>query len=469
MRAKDENGPICRRCQVLNLACDGPRHITFIQEKPAGSWMTQKQTALPEDYPAQLSASPRVVGFDVYICYTQSHLIRDGLIASAIADIRAADLMPSGTVVASRQVSHQAIMSFATLLFGIQHRQTDITGQGYALYGVALKQLNQVLSDATRYTRDEVIVAVAALAISESLVPTGPNNYLTHMMGLQRLIDLQDPVSFWSGKSSGFCNGVRFMILFASLQLRKPCILARLDWKQAMRAGLSYEQLQEQELFDVLADCTVLLAKLDAVSSAWDADAIKAREQRDKIQQRARCLCTRLHEWRLRWDADLTNASRDAPASNFGFEESQFACNGDSSTSPVTVAAIATVPATVVLMLYNLALMHVLQILGTLPCEESAPRNASLQPETDGRYHSEDRIAARETCRCIQYYMSVRRRLDASASPIVHWAVAAAWTRLRRDDSVEGAWMRDLLTGRGRQVVAEGLWTTYKWVNSLPE
>ncbi|ORY06778.1 hypothetical protein BCR34DRAFT_571136 [Clohesyomyces aquaticus] len=467
----DESRPVCRRCQSLDLECDGPRDITFIYEKPAGPRTVQKRTVLPEDHAVLLSASPRITGFDVYICYTQSHLIRDGLIASAIADIRAVDLVPSGTAVASRQVSHQAIMSFATLLFGIQHRQADIAGQGYAMYGVALKQLNQVLSDATRHTRVEVIVSVAALAISESLVPTGPNNYLTHMVGLERLVSLQDPASFWSGRSSGFCKGVRFLILFASLQLRKPSILARSDWKKAMRAESSYEQLQEQDLFDVLADCTVLLAKRDAVLSAWDADAIKAREQQDKIQQRACCLLTHLNEWRLRWDADPKNASYDTSASPSGSKESQFACNGDPDRSLVTVATIATVPAAVMLMLYNLALMHVLQVLAPLPPphKESAPRNASHQPETARRYHVDERIAARETCRCIQYYMSIRRRLDASASPIVHWAVAAAWARLRRDDSVEGAWMRDLLTSIGRQVVAEGLWTTYKWLNSLPE
>jgi len=300
-------------------------------------------------------------------------------------------------------------------------------------------------------------------------VPTGPNNYLAHITGLERLVDLQDPVSFWSSKSSGFRKGVRFMILLASLQLGKPSILARSDWKKAMRADSSYEELQEQDLFDVLADCSVLLAERDAVSSAWDADAIKAREQRDEIQQRACCLLTHLHEWRLRWDADLNNAFYDTPVSPSGSKESQSACNEDPDRSLVTVATIATVPAAVMLMLYNLALMYVLQILAPQPQEESAPRNASHEPETAGRYHADERIAAMEACRCIQYYMLIRRRLDASASPIVHWAITAAWKRLRRDDSVEGAWMRDLLTARGRQVVAEGLWTSYKWLNSLPE
>jgi hypothetical protein len=431
--------------------------------------MAQKQTALPYDCKILLSASPRLVGFDVYICYTQSHLIHDGLIASAIADFRAVDLVSSDTAVANRQVSHQAIMSFVTLFFGIQHRQADIAGQGYVMYGVALKQLNQVLSDATRHTCDEVIIAVAALAVSELLVPTGPNNYLTHMIGLERLVNLQDPVSFWCGKSSGFCKGVRFMILFASLQLRKPSILARSDWKKAMRADSSYEQLQEQDLFDILADCTVLLAKRDDVSSAWDADAIKAKKQRDEIQQRACCLLAHLHEWRLRWDANLKNAFSDTPASPSGSKESQFACNRDPDRSLVTVAAIATVPAAVILMLYNVVLMHVLQILAPLPHDQSAPQDAWHQPETAGRYDADDRIAAREACRCIQYYMLIKRRLDASDSPIVHWAIGAAWTRLRCDNSVEGAWMRGLLTDRGRQVVAEGLWTTYKWLNSLSE
>jgi transcription factor-like protein len=338
------------------------------------------------------------------------------------------------------------------------------------MHGAALKQLNQVLSDATRHTRDEVIVAVAALAISELLVPSGPNNYLSHMVGLERLVDLQDPVSFWSSKSSGFCKGVRFMILFASLRLGRPSILARPDWKKAMRADSSYEQLREQDLFDVLADCTVLLAERDAVVSAWDADAVKARDQRDEIQQRARCLLTHLHEWRSCWDADgLKNDSHDGPASPSGAKESQLECNEDVDRYLVTVATIATIPAAVMLMLYNVALMYVLQVLTPLPREESAPRNTSHQPEPAGRYHADEFLAAREACRCVQYYMSVRRRLDASASPIVHWAVATAWTRLRSDDSVEAVWMRELLTGRGRQVVAEGLWTTYIWVNSLPD
>jgi len=413
----------------------------------------------------------------MYICYTQSHLLRDGLIVSAITDTKADDLMPLGTAVASRQVSHQAIMSFATILFGIQHRQPDIARQGYAMHGVTLRQLNQVLSDAARHTRDEAMIAVATLAICELLVPTGPNNSLTHMMGLERLVDLQDPVAFWSSRSPGFCKAVRFMIIVAALKLGKPSILARSDWKRAMRMNATCEELEEQDLFDVLADCSALLAERDAVILAQNANPSKAREQRDDIERRANCLLLYLRQWRQRWDSrsHLEITTTDTSGSAPGVEDSglQPTHNTVPEGSLITVATIPNLPATLMLMLYNLALMYVLQSLAPLPLEDSATQIQNLpnspQLNTGERHRIGERIAAREACRCIQYYLSVGCRFNASAPPIVHWAFTAAWTKLRRDESVEGAWMRELLTGNGPQVVAEGLWTTYKWLNSVTE
>jgi hypothetical protein len=389
---------------------------------------------------------------------------------TAIEDIDVIDLAAaSNTAVASQHVSNQAIISLATLHFGIQHRQSDITGQGYAMYGNALKQLNAALSDATRQKDDGVIVAVAAMAIAEYLVPTGPNNYLAHISGLERLVDLQDPTAFWLGKSQGFCDGVRFMILHASLQTGKPCILARTEWKRAMRADASYEKLQEQDVFDVMADCTVLLGDRQAMIAAKEEDAIRAGELRDSIQQRARSLLMQLYEWRVRWDVDLRYASHGNPASSSTRpREPQRAHNAEFNRPLIKIAMIKSIPAAVTLMLYNLALLYVLQILDSLP-SLAVPGLSNPTKTTAGYFSTEEVFAAREICRCIQYYLSVRNRLDATAPPITHWAIGAAWKRLRRDDSAEGAWMRGLLTRRGRQVIIDGLWTTYKWINSLPE
>ena len=374
------------------------------------------------------------MGFDVYICYTQSHLQRDGLIASAITDAKSADLMPTGTAVASGQVSHQVIMSFATLLFGIQHRQPDIARHGYVMHGVALRQLNRVLEDATRHTRAEVILAVAALAVSELLVPTGPGNYWAHVMGLERLVDLQDPATFWSTRSPGFCKGVRFMILAAALKLRRPSILARTDWKKAMRTNASYQELEEQDLYDVLADSSVLLAERHAMSPSTEkADGTETKkEQRDDMERRARRLLQHVQQWRQRWDSNSIKNMNPVPDTSIS-----------EASSLITVDTIPNLDTAMMLMLYNLALMYVLQSL--VP-------PLSLEETTSKSYHFDQRtrIAAREACRCIQYYLSIgRRRLDASAPPIIHWTVSMASERLQRDDSVEGAWMRDLQTSQG--------------------
>ena len=452
----------------MNLECHGPKGISFIYDKLAAPIKTQgqTQTTVSEKAPGLLSSTPKVCGFDVYICYTQGHLIRDGLILSTLNNINAADLVPCGTAVASRQVSHQAIMSFATILFGIQHRQADITRQGYAMYGVALKQLNQLLSDTTRQSHDEIIVTVAALSVSELLLPSGPNNYLTHMKGLERLMALQDPVSFWSSKSSGFCNGVRFMILLASFRLRKPSILAKADWKKAMRMKCSDQELREQDLFDVLADCSVLIAERDSLLSAGDTIAISLDKQRDDIERRAISLLNFLYEWRRRWD--LENVSSEIAGCSLGFEESQPISDEDPEQL-IATTAIPSVAAAMELMLYNLAVLHVLQVITTLPLEGSVHLN-TLQLETANECRAKERIAARELCRCIQYYLCIKRcRLDARASPISHWAVSTTWKALRCDESIEGEWIRDLLCKKNRQLVADGLWTSYLWLNSLPE
>ncbi|KAK1751316.1 hypothetical protein QBC47DRAFT_425480 [Echria macrotheca] len=431
----DEGRPVCRRCRRLNLECGGPRGMAFIIHEKA----------------APLSSPPSTTGFDVYICYTKSQLLRGGLMVSAINDTKADDLMPVGTAVASRRVSHQAIMGFATLLFGIQHKQPDTARQGYVMHGVALRQLNHALSDVTRHSPDDVILAVAALAISELLLPTTPDSCWTHMMGLDRLLDLQDPVSFWSTKSPGFCKGIRFMIVAAALQLGRPSILARPEWKRAMRANASCQELEGQDLYDALADCSVLLAEGNAMSSAETADPTMAKTQQDDKERQACGLLRHLHQWRQNWNCNYLKIPIHTLPGNSSWSDGR---GEDPEASIITIAAIPNLPAATMLMLYNLALMHVLRVLRSQSPDESSTRDFVAQVETAKSMRIDERIAARETCRCTQYYLSVKGRLDASAPEVIHWAIAVAWEILRLDDSAEGIWMRDFLARRSRQVVA---------------
>ena len=169
----------------------------------ASSGLSTKQKSLailcatdPIDSRPMLESPLSVIGPETYICYTRGYLQQGGFIVSAIAEIKSLDILPTETTLANGHVSDQAILSFATILFGLQHQQNDIARHGYAMFSVALTQLNQALTDTTWHTNNEVIVAVATLALSECLVPSGKNNYLRHIMGLQKLLELRDPSIF---------------------------------------------------------------------------------------------------------------------------------------------------------------------------------------------------------------------------------------------------------------------------------
>ncbi|KAK1093161.1 hypothetical protein LTR48_002893 [Friedmanniomyces endolithicus] len=57
------------------------------------------------------------------------------------------------------RMSHQVILSFAFIVFGTHHGQTLTAQEGYAMYGKALLDLNEAMSDPTCYTQDEVYLS----------------------------------------------------------------------------------------------------------------------------------------------------------------------------------------------------------------------------------------------------------------------------------------------------------------------
>jgi hypothetical protein len=154
--------------------------------------------------------------FEIYICYTRKFIRRGGLVDLALQEVQLSDIITAGTTPANGQIFHQAFLSFALIVFGSRHGRSQITDQGYAIHGVALRQLNQALSDSNCRTRDEVFLSVVTLALLECMVPTGTNHYIKHMIALERLLELRDPSSHCSPKSSEFYKSVRHMIIFAS-------------------------------------------------------------------------------------------------------------------------------------------------------------------------------------------------------------------------------------------------------------
>lgn len=77
------------------------------------------------------------------------------------------------------------------------------------------------------------------------------------------------------------------MILFASLSMRRPSILAREEWKIVLRTDCSDPELEEQSLLGVLADCTVMIADCNKVMEVWKEDDEGVVYQRDQVTRTA--------------------------------------------------------------------------------------------------------------------------------------------------------------------------------------
>lgn len=355
----------------------------------------------------------------------------------------------------------QAALSFATLFFGAQHHQNGILTEGYAIHGVALKRLHQALSQPERRTHDDVIVSVILLAMLELFMPTGPRNWLKHMLGLEQLLTLRDPASLVhaSFRTLELYKGVRHMILIASLRNRTPSIFARPQWKAVLRTALSLETPEEQDLHDVLADCSVLIAACDELFKLQHASGLSYIQRRQDMQCKADGLLGFLQAWKWRWDSD---------GKNVRIEEEVF----DPATpqgSPRMIYRFKSDSVARMLMLYNTALIYTLRVMAILEPKNNGSQNVSgdhIQGDTGAdvvtksSYYPAIRAAGLDIACCITDYLQHKRARGETdfVSPIVQWAVITAGQALGGEESPDGKWMISLLKGDATYTVAKRAW-----------
>ncbi|RDW59441.1 hypothetical protein BP6252_12528 [Coleophoma cylindrospora] len=409
--------------------------------------------------------------FNIYICYTLKHLRRGAPLDLALQEMQLSDIAAAGTTKANTQIFHQTLLSFAMILFGTQHRQASITKHGYAIYGAALKQLNYMLQTSKFYSRDDVILSVVTFAILECYVPTGPKNYLMHMTGVERLLELRGPTSLCSPESTQLYRELRHMILFASLRTGKASILAREEWKAAFRASCSAEEIPEQDLFDVLADCTVLAAEYDDILTIRDPDPESSSRQQDELYQKGLDLLNQLHIWRSRWNGDEDNSYFETPV---GFAKLELGREPLADELPpfLTTFEFSNNRTAIMLMFYYTTLIHVFRILTSLTLENlrtysnESPTPNTLQntgylddvwKQTKHGNIAAERSVALQICRCIPDYLKRNSSLATVMPPIFQWTVTTAWMTFRGTESAEGKWLMKLLHTNNREVIAKGL------------
>jgi hypothetical protein len=313
------------------------------------------------------------------------------------------------------------------------------------------------------YARDDVLLSVVTLVLLECFVPTGRKYYLKHMIGLEKLLELRGPTTNNSPNSVQIYKGIRRMIIFASLSRRQPSILARDEWKKVFKIDCSKKDLEEQYLFDALADCTVLIAECDKMLMIRKEDGDNAIYQRDQIARSALNLLEQLRGWKTRWDSEMPFVP--------GVERlTQQSCEENARQFPATFE-FDKESALMLLILYNTVIIYVLRTLFSLMSKypDSSARRLSTKAVLDSsgllqslwssandEFITAERKAALEICHCIPYVQ--KSDLDAGSMTVAHLAIRTAWETLGGNDTTEGRRLTEVIYTKSREVFAKGLW-----------
>jgi len=415
--------------------------------------------------PAQQIAAPipvvlKGLEIQIYTCYTKKYLLLDGPIGLALEQIQHGDINPDSR---NTKLLHQATMSLSTIFFGTQHRNYRTRDHGYTLYGLALKQLNHALSEPRRCLDDDVLFSVVTFTLLEIFVPSGRENYMKHMIGLEKMMELRGPRLRCSKSSVRIFRGIFRMLLYAALKRRQASFLAGLEWKAFLLESCPVDELEEQHLFNLLADCTVLLAEHDNALATIKSDSINSTYDRDVVTRKALDLLDQLVLWKERWCNSSLHSKPEATVECLGC----FKIQGHNLIGDQPLPRCITCESRArTLMLHNATFIYVLRTLSSLTSVESQTisNECSKSPndpqrDTKNEYDAAEYATAMEIYHWLPLLLSQKPSQNVASSTANQLAVMTAWTSLGRFGTPEGRQMAELVKTRSGGVFAQGLWT----------
>lgn len=170
-----------------------------------------------------------------------------------------------------------AILGLSFTFYGHQNHQPDIISKGYSQYGVVLRRLNTHLARPALQTSDETILTALTCMLLEIFLPTGPDNFFKHIMGIEAILELRGaPSPPYDDNTLTLLSGIRVLSIICGLAKARPSIFSRPEWKciPCKRTGEA-GQLRHRILM-VLAECTKLVSKRVSVVATGDVDDARA-------------------------------------------------------------------------------------------------------------------------------------------------------------------------------------------------
>jgi hypothetical protein len=313
-----------------------------------------------------------------------------------------------------------SIMSLAITFYGSQHRQTDIKNRGYEKYGKVLRQLNNHLAQPDLQTTNETILTALTCMLLEIFLPTGPNNFLKHMRGIESILEIRGPPNDPDGETALIFHGLRLLSIVGALATSRPSLYSRQEWKRVPCVQKDEAGILRHRVFTILADSTRLRHERDL------AQSLGLVERCPCIVLEAQLLLNELEEIRADWVA---------------FNETQL----DNSTTQLgkEIHVANHVSATVGMLYYttHICLLEIIE---------------SLEPSS--KYASLRNAAAIKILKCLELKSYEQREGAPESNTIGFVATKVAWQALGGFNSPEGRKLAKVVKASSNGVFAAGAW-----------
>lgn len=204
----DETRPKCTRCRKAGIICTGfAQRLRFVDENPRIRRCIELPEAQYRDFSTALTRSPPfmvpsnpisrsqpsnavplpattlpLTAFkeDIFLSYMLSKLFevkcQDSLCMNAVVEVRCgipADWIPK-LIRTQGQPCHKSWDALAALLFGQVHKSSDVISNAHRLYGQALAELRDILSNPDNRRTDSTLASMTALYTYEVSDQTPP-------------------------------------------------------------------------------------------------------------------------------------------------------------------------------------------------------------------------------------------------------------------------------------------------------
>ncbi|KAJ9603256.1 hypothetical protein H2200_012034 [Cladophialophora chaetospira] len=165
-------------------------------------------------------------------------------------------------------VLHQALLALSITRYGSVNGNIAMKKRGQAIYGNALRLLQQALYDEVLMLHDETLASVRALVLYELFESTSndPTAWYRHLAGMTLLMQSRGPRRHCSPIARTVLEDIRYALMLKALMLRKASLFGQDDWLEVPWQDRT--KSSEQQVYDLGFHLAVILDRADQLGEA---------------------------------------------------------------------------------------------------------------------------------------------------------------------------------------------------------